>query len=710
MENTANLQAMQIPSDSAAFMVGAMYAPSPRATEQELDEDLRRIRAHHFTVIRAFIHWEHAEATEGSFDFTVHDRLYAAAARHGVSIAQTIGLYPPAWMTTRLRSLGLYSKDRYQCLDIPEFHEPCSRFIQAAVRRYADHPVQGMWFVWNEPVKAPCTCVHTTEKFRRWLCERHGSTEVLRERWGRRHHIFSSVHAPGTWDDLDLSREKETFYSDKRNYAFTQEWLDFAQDNLAENVRWVSDQIRAIDTRHPVHTNPCTLLENGTSFGADPWRIGAAVDSLGVSAHPCHHFVRHLDTIDPIEFAAETAYPYLIDLTASAARGKDFWVSELQAGANLNSGQRSFSPTPLNIKAWMLHAAARGARGLLFWLWRGWPSAWEAGEFSLVNAATGADTDRSRAAAEAARLLASQAALLSGLHPEPARVAILYSPDSLALAMREHTPRDWPVLASFGCYRALWKHNIAVDFITPAEIESGLLEERGIRVLYLPHSKVMADSTGQAIARFVDAGGALWADGHCAQRDPHSHLHDAAPGAGLATVFGCHEEDLTVPRAPFALRFDDGRADCPGHRFQQSLLTDASTARVAARFEDGKAAIVANTHGRGHALFVGTYLSIGYQRNEDPAAERLIVDFALLHGATPRAVIEPVDNAAAPSVELSVLGNTSRHIIAATNRGNATARFRLRGHTTLTDLATNLTSEVVTLLPGDSALLLSNQT
>lgn len=701
---------MQTPSGNAPFVVGAMYAPSPRATGQELDDDLRRIRAQHFTAIRAFIHWEQAEAVEGAFDFALHDRLYAAAARHGVSISQTIGLYPPSWMTARLRSLGLYSKDRYQCLDIPEFHEPCARFIQAAVRRYADHPAQGMWFVWNEPVKAPCSCVHTTEKFRRWLCARHGSTEVLRERWGRRHHIFASVHAPRTWDDLDLSREKETFYSEKRNYALAQDWLDFAQDNLAENVRWVSDQIRAIDTRHPVHTNPCTLLENGASFGADPWRIGAATDSLGVSAHPCHHFVRHLDTADPVEFAAETAYPYLIDLTASAARGKDFWVSELQAGANLNSGQRAFSPTPHDIKAWLLHAAVRGARGLLFWLWRGWPGAWEAGEFSLVNAVTGADTDRSRAAAETARLLSSQAALLAGLSPAPARVAILYSPESLALAMREHTPRDWPVRASFGCYRALWKHNIAVDFVTPAEIESGLLEKRGIRVLYIPHAKVMADSTGHAIERFVEAGGALWADAHCAQRDAHAHLHDAAPGAGLARLFGCHEEDVTVPRAPFSLRFTDDRPDCPGHLFQQSLILDAATARIVAHFADGKPAAVANNHGRGHTLFVGTYLSIGYQRDEAPAAERLIADFALHHGATPRAIVEPVGSDTPPAVELSVLRDDSRQIIAATNRAASTIRFRLRGHPALTDLATGITGDVITLPPGDTALLLSRQT
>ncbi|AHF94412.1 beta-galactosidase [Opitutaceae bacterium TAV5] len=653
------------------FALGAMYWPDPHATRETLVADMRRIRAHHFSVIRSFISWEHLEENRGAFDFTLYDNLYDAAREAGIRIAQTLGVYPPFWMSDELRRKNLFTTDRYQCLDIPDFYKPCARFIRAVVRRYQDHPAQFMWFVWNEPVKRPCTCPHTGKKFGRWLREKYGSIKDLRAEWGRENHVFNSTLAPASFDTLDLPLLAATLFSEKRNYPWILDWLAFAQDNLAENIRWIADEIRAIDKVHPTHANPNQLLYNGTWSGAHPWKIAASVDSVGASVHPCHFYERALTTTDPLIFDPHASYAYMNDLMRSAAGGKDFWVSELQAGPNINSGHRPFSPTAANIKAWIWQAVGKGSSGLLFWLWQAWRSSWECGEFSLVDGVDGSDTDRSRAASAAGAILDKHRDLVTAAKPVPARVALLYSPESQSLAFREEKS-EWTTRAMVGCYTALWRHNIAVDFVTPDDIASGALDPARYKVLYAPYAKLVTAETGAHIARYVHEGGALWADGHFAYRGAHSHLHDTNPGAGLAAVLGCKESNLLVEKDFFSFsQTSPRRRKIQGWLFGQCLTPVSPDARIRARYADGHAAAISGLYGKGRTFMVGTYLCIGYQRKPDPGAESLIVDFARECGVAPRAVVQ------GDPLEVNVLSADTHDLLVVTNHAARSATARI---------------------------------
>ncbi len=654
------------------FVLGVMYWPNPSATAQTLLADMKRIRENSFTVIRSFISWEHLEETQGTFDFSLYDNLYAAAKEAGIGIAQTLGIYPPFWMRAELSQKGLLVNDRYQCLDIPDFSEPCSRFVRAVVDRYKDHPAQFMWFVWNEPEKAACACPYTEKKFGHWLYEKYGTIENLRAEWGKEHHIFNSTLAPASFEDINLPLLASTLFPEKRNYAWVLDWLAFSQDNLAENIRWLSDEVHSIDNIHPTHANPSLLLWNGTFRGQNPWKAASVIDSVGVSIHPCHHFERALDTNDPQIFDRNIAYAYVNDLVRSAASGKDWWVSELQAGANINSGNKPFNVSAADIRQWILQAVAKGASGLLFWLWQAWRSSWECGEFSLVNGVDGTDTERSRAAAEVGLFLKKHEKLFSHAHPVPAKVAILYSPESQALAYRENKS-EWSTRAMFGCYSALWRNNIKADFITPDDIAAGILDPVRYKVLYAPYAKVITAETGASIAHYVHGGGALWADGHFAFRGAHSHLHDTNPGAGLSEVFGCKEEDIMVEDGYFQFS-TIGSSDTDecnkvqGWLFRQRLTALSPNAHICARYADGSAAAISNDgFGNGRSLMVGTYLCIGYQRRADGGAESLIVDFAKECG------VEPCLNISGDFLEVNVLQAPLYDIIVATNHTAETA-------------------------------------
>ncbi|MCK4325836.1 beta-galactosidase, partial [bacterium] len=104
------------------FPLGAMYWINPNYTQQQIDEDMRKIKQNNFSIIRSFIFWEYLEEKEGHFDFTMYDMLYEAAAKNGIKIAQSFGIYLPIWLKKRLKEKGITSSGRYFCLDIPDVY------------------------------------------------------------------------------------------------------------------------------------------------------------------------------------------------------------------------------------------------------------------------------------------------------------------------------------------------------------------------------------------------------------------------------------------------------------------------------------------------------------------------------------------------------------------------------------------------------------
>jgi len=63
-----------------------------------------------------------------------------------------------------------------------------------------------------------------------------------------------------------------------------------------------------------------------------------------------------------------------------------------------------------------------------------------------------------------------------------------------------------------GIARALEDAGLQYRFVAYAEIEQGLLQRDGYRLLFLPHSRVLSDAEAEHIRAFVDAGGVVMAD------------------------------------------------------------------------------------------------------------------------------------------------------------------------------------------------------
>lgn len=112
-------------------------------------------------------------------------------------------------------------------------------------------------------------------------------------------------------------------------------------------------------------------------------------------------------------------------------------------------------------------------------------------------------------------------------------VAVHYSHASINADFITSVPPRWRSVAayepkrypSYACRDAWWKlledRGLRPFFLSTAQIESGELQRRNVRLLVLPRSIALSDKEAAEIRRFVEAGGTLVADSFVGRMDEH---------------------------------------------------------------------------------------------------------------------------------------------------------------------------------------------
>jgi len=677
------------------FRLGAMYWQNPKYGKAEVEEDMRRIRDNNFSIIRAFIWWEEIERRKGTFEFAMHDVLFDAAAKHGIGIMETFGLYLPLWLRKRLAAEGKEDRTRYACFDRPEVREPMRRYIDAVVTRYKDASALAIWNVWNEPSKPACHCEHTRAKFLAWLQERYTSIEALKEAWLGEHQVFDTL-CPDSLDELDAAWIDDAFRFGTRGRVTPLEydWQEFTVANLTDNVRSLVEDVKRLDTAHECHANPLCPLANGTANGVDHYQLATALDSVSLSVHPSHTFW-HVD--DLAEYPL--SYSFSADKIRSFgnAAGKDAWIGELQAGTTFYH-RRKHTPTAGDITHDLWHAVGRGLRGVLFWEWQGWrASMMEVGEFSLRNASDGGPTERSEAAAAVGAIVQSHRDVFEHVARPASDVAIMISMDTCNLKLMQKLKKgsvegidNEHNFAAYGCYKALHRANIGVDFVTEDQVDEGALSR--YKALYLPHVEVMGAAVASKVAEFVRGGGHAWADGRCAFLDEHVFLRHAIPGHDLVDVFGCREADFVAARDDATMHTVDGKR-VRGLRHAQYL--EPTTGTAAGTFDNGRVAIVTNRYGDGSAELVGSYLTLGLLRESDEATMDYLASFALARGVAPQVDVTP-----RAGFEVSALRGEGHDVFVVTNHTGARTEARIVAPAACASVSCPMDGAETTVLQG----------
>jgi beta-galactosidase len=569
--------------------IGAEFFLNTTETRDSVFQHFQRMRETGLTIVRIFTLWDQIEREQDRWDFTRYDWIYDAAAENGILIANTLcSEDPPGWMDMA----PFYHQ--WQDLSNPKLRPYSEIYIEKVVNHYKGHPAHGVWLLQNEPGINGSAETYVLEDYARWLEKKYGSVANLNRIWYTPLRRFGDVKPP-----------VDPQHAGWADYPSNLDWLRFRCDHLADQLRWIHAQI---DKHHPgalTHINPPGLTGNMPASGRDMWRLKPTAHFMGTSMHAAWHFTM---------FAREdfgVAYGYCCDLTRSASAPAPWWVTEMQAGPTVFTGRRPLNPTAGEITRWLWDAAGNGARGIVFWLWHPRTEGNEAGEWALAGP-SGEPTERTRATQAVAGVLRKHEDFFSAAKPLAARAAILYDRDAMILYAVDgwRRPTDEIIHSLMGCYKALHRAHVPVDFLDTSELEEG--KAGRYRVLYLPYCYALSAKSAAAIREFVRNGGTVWADGLVAWKDEQGTTKQFPPGP-LSDVFGFTVEDIQAAWDPFPLTDQD---DTAGELWRCLIPAGAGRALVTDR--EGRPAAIEHAFGRGHALYYGTALTLAYLRRGDP--------------------------------------------------------------------------------------------
>jgi beta-galactosidase len=588
--------------------VGTEFFLNRTETKETVEKHFKLMHENGITVVRIFVIWDDIERTPGNWDLSHYQWIYDAAAKNGIKIAATLCTEdPPGWMNMTT----FYHQ--HANLDNPELKAHAAVYLEKFVGHFKDHPGTGEWLLMNEPTKYH-EDASTFKAFGSWLQKKYGTVDELNKHWFRPVQSFDEVR-------ID---EKETpnYWLDEEEFL---DWKQFNVDNLIANLAWIRENVLAIDSKHPVHFN--VTAPTGDAEGQDVWKEKAVTDILGVSMHTAW-------AVPPATPEANYGelYSYRLDLIASAAFAeprKPFWVTELQSGPTIYTGQFSLTVSPQDLTRWMWDSYGAGANSVVFWLWHPRDFGTEAGEWGLVGL-EGQPTVRLPAVKAVAQVLDKNPSLASQ-QPQQARVAILYDRDAALvndLDGKWQTRRDNNRIndvqdALKGCYLALMRAHIPTQYVDIDQLKRG--EVNKFPVLYAPVAYAMDEATINALKDYVKQGGTLWADGITAWKNERGKIYPTIPGR-LTDLFGVEAVEIypVQPSHPYSVTPDN---ELGGELWKMPL--EVKGAEVALRDGEGYPFAVKNTYGKGHVYYFESAVTLAYLRRGNPIVHQWILEPAL---------------------------------------------------------------------------------
>jgi len=615
-----------------------MLEPDPERHREVWREDLKKIKDLGFNTVKTWVDWSTAEPSPNKYDLRQLRQMLELADEAGLrTIIQVYVDSAPDWVGVRYPDGKFVANSGYVvesqaspgfCFDHPKVRQSVLNFFAALAREARGHRSFYGWDLWSEPhiinwasmrfLNAPefCFCRHTTARFQNWMKTKYRTLDAVNLGWYRR---FTS------WDQIEPPR-----FSTILSYSDYIDWRYFVMDKIAEDLKMKADEVlkeapRGVVTSHSASPSLVTspLAGSGTP---DDWKMARVIQLWGLSSYPKHSTPAGLDPVEHgarLDFARSAGYRY----------SDGFQLGEFQAGFGTVGLRVSAPVTSGDLTHWTWSAIARGAKMLNFYAFYPMNSGYESGGFGLINL-DGRLTERSKVLGAIGKVVGSHGELFLKARPPKSQVAIMYNP----LAYMVGGPRPVPQPGSqdeyasierdswMGPYRALFGQNIPIDYVHADDVgESGI---SGYKLLYVPYPIMMGERTAQAVARFVEQGGYVVAEARAGWNDARGYATPTIPGFGLDQVFGARETVVTpVQRTALVVKsknaaiplLDEG-ARLPGMIYQEAV-EPLGGGQVIASFLDGSPAMVVSSHGKGKTLYVGSYLSLAYERTKDSQSQ-----------------------------------------------------------------------------------------
>lgn len=179
--------------------------------------------------------------------------------------------YIPQWLVDRIK----HNKPGFHgyCPRAPESQEMLKRYISTIIPPIKDHPALHSICLSNEPGFGGDTCEYTLRDWRIWLKSKHGSIDVLNDRWSTKYKDFDDVSLPnfGAADEkLPIGR-----------------WVDYVRFNQESHIAWqkmLADAVHAVAPNLAVHSKvlvPTFVDSSKVAFGNDAYLFGGITDING---------------------------------------------------------------------------------------------------------------------------------------------------------------------------------------------------------------------------------------------------------------------------------------------------------------------------------------------------------------------------------------------------------------------------------------------
>ncbi len=528
------------------FVYGTQFYRPPNPPREERAAALEQIAGPlGFNTIKVWVMWNWCNPEPGVYDFEELDEIMDTCDRLGLRVVvNTILETAPYWLGEQhpdaryvnadLEPLNLRGRSSDPnggwpglCLDHSAVRAAAADFLAAVARQVKDRPSFFGYDCWNEPHVEPawfnsmwptpnqmlfCYCDGTVNEFRLWLARKYETVEALNQVWVRRFRAWEDVLPPQTHG----------------TYADWLDWRRFMIESMSEQMTFRAGVLRAADPEH-------FIMSHGAKFPPiDPLALSVVdnvalvrpLDRWGCAVFPKWH------RMTPGYLAAK------FDACRSDARGKPWWVAELQGGHGMVTGlQRGSHVEPADIRLWNWLAVVAGAGGILYWTYMAEATGVEATGFGLVNAAR----DITPRAQEAARLCArfqQHEALIEQYRCAP-QVGILYDTDNQILSFAMDGKEDPVTGSAQGYYRAVWRSDVWAQFLQPDEIDGAWPH---IRVLLVPWHIVGKPETAAALDAYARRGGIVICDTALGLFDENGRQHRRVP-AYLHEGWGIRESE-----------------------------------------------------------------------------------------------------------------------------------------------------------------------
>ncbi len=590
-----------------SVLYGASYYHEYMPYER-LDKDVEMMQQAGLTVIRlGESTWSSWEPQEGKFEFAWMDRILDRLHRAGIRVILGTPTYSiPPWLyrkhpdilVTHLGSApplgdpyyptypsslppGAYGPRQNMDLTHPEYRRYAEKVIRQVVSHCKDHPAIIGFQVDNETGPNGLPLPNVQRLFVERLKKKYQTPEVLNRLWG----LAYWGQLVGTWEEFP-SRDGIL------NPGYKLEWERFQHSIVTDFLAWQAAIVREYKRPDQFVTHN---FVGGIRTNLDQFEIARHLDVTAVNPyHPMQ------DRLDGLEISLSG------DLCRSLKQ-QSYLVTETNAQAIGWDSRAQYPPYDGQLRLAAYAHIAAGANMVAYWHWH----SLHYGQETYWKGVLSHDLEPNRVYREVSRIGAE----LKNIGPTLAnlrknnRVAILYSSDSHhGIQFMPFNDRVSYMTVLMQMYRALYRLNVEVDFVSP-----GHTDWSAYRILVVPPLYVAPDELLNRIARFVREGGHAVVAFKSGFTNEHSTVRwERAPGPLREAAGIYYQEFSSLPR-PVRLKPDlYGLGEkSAASVWAEFVIPETAEALVYYDdpFLDAYPALTRNSFGKGTLTYEGTFLS-----------------------------------------------------------------------------------------------------